>query len=181
MQQTRPLLIFFRIMSYLLSASIVGIIGYSLYQRSEPVSVIHGNYGHYPLLFTLEKTNDPISKMLIRTFENSCEVVEANGDTHFFAEPADMLLWLKEMPRGQHYWRWVYTIDTHRWINATLAWYGIRDKTVMGYGFGARERRCHSCIDFETLQQRMRDNQTLLNPKVRKALLEDNYHKNIGI
>ena len=165
----------FKIISYVLLIGIVTILGYSIYSSSEPVSVVHGNKGHYPLLFTLEKTNDPVSKMLIRDFANACEVVEENGDTYFFAEPADMLLWLKEKPRGKRYWLWVYTIDTNRWINAKFAWYGVTDKTVMGYGFGARERKCKKCIDFEELTKRIHQNQTLLNPKVRKELLEDNY------
>ena len=166
---------FFRVISYILLVTIMIIIGYSIYYENEPVSVIHGNKGHYPLLFTLEKTNDPISKMLIRDFSNSCEVVKENGDTYFFAEPADMIIWLKDKPRGKRYWLWVYTIDTNRWINAKLAWYGITDKTVMGYGFGAREKKCKKCIDFEELTKRIHQNQTLLNPKVRKELLEDNY------
>ena len=166
---------FFQTASYVLSGIVVAILGYSLYSSSEPISVIHGNQGGYPLLFTLDKTNDPVSKMLIREFRNACEVVEENGDTHFFAEPADMILWLSGKPVGKHYRLWVYTIDTGRWINAKLAWYGVTDKTVMGYGFGAREKRCESCIDYRELQKRIHQNQTLLNPKVRKALLEDRY------
>ena len=165
----------FKILSYILLLTISAIIGYSLYSSNEPISLIKGNKGHYPLNFTLNKTNDPISKMLIRSYENACEVVEENGDTHFFAEPADMILWLKKRPRGKKYWLWVYTVDTHRWIKAQLAWYGVTDKTPMGYGFGARERKCKNCIDFKELQQRVYHNQTLLNPKVRKELLEDNY------
>ena len=166
---------FFKKLSYILSITIGLILGYSLYTQSEPVSVLHKNIGHYPLNFTLNKTNDPISKMLIRDFTNACEVVEENGDTYFFAEPADMMIWLQDKPRGKRYWLWVYTIDTNRWINAKLAWYGVTDKTVMGYGFGARERKCKKCIDFEELTKRVYQNQTLLNPKVRKELLEDNY------
>ena len=166
---------FFKLISYLLLSLITIILIYSLYSSSEPVSVVHGNRGHYPLIFTLEKTNDTISKMVIRDFRNSCEVVEESGDTYFFAEPADMLFWLFDKPRGERYWLWVYTIDTNRWINAKLAWYGVTDKTVMGYGFGARERRCKKCIDFKELEKRIQQNQTLLNPKVRRELLEDNY------
>lgn len=165
----------FGILSYLLTLAIIILLGYAHYRSDEPVTIIRGNTAGYPLHFRLEKTNDPISKMLIREYRNACEVVETNGDTHFFAEPADMLLWLQSKPRGTHYTQWVYTIDTHRWIKAELAWYGVTDKTVMGYGFGAREKRCATCIDYPTLQRRIRHNQTLLNPKVRKALLEDRY------
>ncbi len=167
---------YFQSLSYILLSIIIIIIVYSLYTENEPVSVISGNKGHYPLLFTLNKTNDPISKMLIRNFENACEIVEENGDTYFFAEPADMIIWLSNKPKGKRYWLWVYTIDTNRWINAKLAWYGTTDKTVMGYGFGARERKCKKCINFEELTKRIHQNQTLLNPKVRKELLEDNYN-----
>lgn len=162
-------------LTYILIFLIVLIVSYSLYSSQEPVSVVHNNTTYHPISFTLKKTNDTISKMLIRDYENACEVVLQNGDTWFFAESADMVLWLKTQPIGTKKHLWVYTIDTHRWIDATIAWYGIRDKTVMGYGFGARERRVGDAIDYEEMKKRVLHSQTLLNPKVRKKLLQDNY------
>jgi len=167
----------FKILSYILAVSAFGLIAFSIYKSDEPVSVIRGNKLGYPLPFTLNKTNDTISKMLIRSYENACEVVKESGDTYFFAEPADMILWLKEQPIGEKMKLWVYTIDTKRWIDANLAWYGVRDKTIMGYGFGAREGKTKESIDFKEMRRRVLHNETLLNPKIRKRLLEDNYER----
>jgi hypothetical protein len=166
---------FFRYGSYLLALGVVVIIGYALAQRDEPVWVVRGNYAMEPLDFKLNHTNDPISKMLIRQRENAAEAVGEDGRTYFFNDPGDLILWLKDQPVGARIKLWVYTIDTHRWIDARIAWYGIRDRTVMGYGFGAREQRCDECISFDQMRLRMLHDETLLNPVIRKRLLEDHY------
>lgn len=163
--------------TYILLFCVVTIIGYSSYLSDEPISVIHSNNSHTPLNFALNKTNDTISKMLIRERQNSCQVILKNGDTWFFAEPGDMILWLKEKNIGKNIYQWVYTVDTNRWIEVHLAWYGIRDKTVMGYGFAAREKRSKDSISYEEMRRRMLHGETLLNPRIRKHLLEDLYEK----
>lgn len=168
---------FWHILSYLLLLCIVGIISYSLYKSDEPVSVVYGNKTHSPLNFILNKTNDTISKMLIRDKENACEVVLTNGETWFFAEPGDMIIWLNEKSFRAKAYEWVYTIDTNRWIEAHIAWYGVRDKTIMGYGFAAREHQCKECINYQEMRRKMLHGETLLNPRIRKHLLEDLYEK----
>jgi len=167
--------VFYNFTTTLLGLAVVVILIFSLYKSNEPVSVVYGNTNYSPLEFELKQTNDTISKMLIRDRENSCEVVLESGATWFFAEPADMVLWLKDRRVGEKNRLWVYTIDTKRWIEARIAWYGIRDKTVMGYGFGAREVKTQECIDYESMSKRVLHGETLLNPRMRKHLLEDNY------
>jgi len=165
-----------QITAYFTFSIIIGILLYSIIQKQEPVSVVKGNYDFTPLNFTLENTNDTICKMLIRERENSAQVILANGDTYFFNDPGCMILWIKEYKKNNKIAKlWIYTTDTHRWIDAKMAWYGIRDKSVMGYGFGAREKKCKGCIDFKEMRIRMLHNETLLNPVIRKRLLEDNY------
>ncbi len=166
-----------RIFSYLFAFFIVVIIFFSIYKKDDPIFVVKGNTKAYPIPFTLEKTNDTISKMLIRSYENAAEAVKENGDTYFFGEPADMILWLKEQALGEKIKLWVYTIDTKRWIDAKIAWYGVKDKTPLGYGFGAREKKQKGLIDFFEMKRRVLQNETLLNPKIRKRLLEDDYQK----
>ena len=169
--------IWFKYIAYILFLLVAIILGYSMYQKQDPIWIIKGNYDMRPLNFELENTNDTISKMLIRDRENAAQAILANGDTYFFNDPGDIILWLKDKSVGANIKLWIYTIDTHRWIDAKIAWYGIRDKTVMGYGFGAREHRCKECISYEQMRLRMLHDETLLNPIVRKRLLENDYAK----
>ncbi len=41
----------------------------------------------------------------------------------------------------------------------------------MHYGFGAREKKCGECIDFEEMRLRMIRGENLTDPKIRKKLL----------
>jgi len=168
----------FKIVSFLLAIVVASILLYSSFHKKDPVSVVKANYDKKPLNFILEETNDVVCKMLIRKKENSAQAVDKNGNTHFFNDPGCMVLWLNEQKDSiNNYKLWIYTLDTHRWIDAKIAHYGIRDKTIMGYGFGARERKKRDSISFKEMYHRMITNQTLLNPKIRKSLLEDNYDK----
>ena len=86
-----------------------------------------------------------------------------------------MMIWLEEQPYKESIRLWVYTKDTKRWLNARLAHYTTRDKTVVGYGFGASERELKDSISFEEMRVRMLKEEHLLNPKVRKRLLKNRY------
>jgi len=85
------------------------------------------------------------------------------------------MIWLEEQPHKESIRLWVYTNDTNRWLNARLAHYTTRDKTVIGYGFGAYEKKNRDSISFEQMRSRMLKGENLLNPKVRKRLLEGRY------
>jgi len=41
----------------------------------------------------------------------------------------------------------------------------------MHYGFGAREKKCKECINFDEMRIRMLRGENLTNPKIRKKLL----------
>jgi len=166
-----------RKITYTLIIFIIAILVYAKFNENEPISVIHGNYSMHPLNFPLNKTDDIVSKMLIREYRNSAEAVDIDGDTYFFAEPADMIIWLENQSHSKHFTFWVYTMDTKRWIDATVAWYNTTDNTVMGYGFGAREHKKKSYITFNQMRRRVKTGQTMLNPKVRHKLLEEKYYK----
>jgi len=161
--------------SALLGVVIAGMILFFMLQTHDPVSVIRGNYERKPLTFTLKQTNDVVCKMLIRSYDNSAQAVDSRGNTHFFNDPGCMVLWLREQPDRAQIRLWIYTLDTHRWIDARRAWYGLKERTVMGYGFGAREKQKRGSIGFEEMYRRMLRGETLLDPKVRKSLLEDDY------
>lgn len=151
------------------------VIIYSIAVRDEPLLKSRGNRTGYPVNFIPGHTIDPVSKMLIRRYENSAEAVLANGDTYFFGEPADMILWIDTHHKETIQNIWVYTQDTHRWLYAPNAWYATRENTPVGYGIGAREHRCRHCIPYSVMKQRVLEGETLLNPRIRKRLLEDNY------
>ncbi len=163
------------VISVSLAAVIAGVLTFSLATASDPVSVVRGNYEMRALNFTLEKTDDVVCKMLIRSYDGSAQAVEENGETHFFNDVGCLVTWLLQQPRGKKIIPWVYTLDTRRWIDARLAWYGTSDTTVVGYGFGAREKKRPGTVSFDEVKRRVRTHRTLLDPATRKMILENRY------
>jgi hypothetical protein len=125
-----------------------------------------------PLPLKLNFTNDPYCKMLISTQENSSQVIAPDGRTWFFDDPGCMILWLDKKPFQDSAKIWIYSLDTHQWIDARKAWYGRTDDTAMHYGFGAREHKTKDAIDFATMRLYVLRGEHLGNPKIRKMLLE---------
>jgi hypothetical protein len=164
-----------KIFSQLLLVLILSIIGYSIVQEDNPIEIVKGNLLYKPIPFILEKTDDTICKMLIHSYYGSSQAITKNGDTYFFNDIGCMMIWLEEQPYKESIRLWVYTKDTKRWLNARLAHYTTRDKTVVGYGFGASERELKDSISFEEMRVRMLKEEHLLNPKVRKRLLKNRY------
>ena len=143
----------------------------SVAKKEQPVVFVEGNKEKKPLPIKLGFTNDIQCKMLIKDLNNSAEVISPEGKTWFFDDTGCMVLWLKDKKFANKAKIWVHTIDTDKWIDAKKAWYGVRDHTQMHYGFGAREKRCKECIDFEEMRLRMLRGENLTNPKIRKKLL----------
>jgi hypothetical protein len=164
-----------KIISRILFIIIIAILGYSLMQKNNPIEVVRGNLSYKPIPFTLEKTDDTICKMLIRSYKGSSQAIKENGDTYFFNDIGCMMIWLKEQPHRDKIKLWVYTSDTNRWLDAKLAHYTTQDRTVIGYGFSAYEEKLDKSISFDKMRERMDRDEHLLNPKVRKRLLENKY------
>ena len=143
----------------------------SMAKKEGPVTIVKGNRAFKPLPIKLGATNDTQCKMLIRTQRNSAEVIAPDGRTWFFDDPGCMVLWLENREWKEDAVLWVHTIDSKKWIDARKAWYGIKDHTAMHYGFGAREKKCPDCIDFEQMRLRMLRGENLTDPKIRKKLL----------
>jgi nitrous oxide reductase accessory protein NosL len=159
------------LLSIALLIAVIAIVFVSLAKKEGPVTVVKGNTAFKPLPIKINHTNDTQCAMLIKSERNACEVIAPDGRTWFFDDPGCMILWLKERDWADKAVLWVHTLDTHRWIDARKAWYGIRDATEMRYGFGAREKKCDGCIDFEEMRLRMLRGENLTNPKIRKKLL----------
>jgi len=159
------------LLSIALLIAVIAIVFVSMAKKDAPVTIAKGNTAFKPLPIKLNHTNDTQCAMLIKSEYNACEAIAPDGRTWFFDDPGCMILWLKERDWADRAVLWVHTIDTNRWIDARKAWYGIRDATEMRYGFGAREKKCAECIDFEEMRLRMLRGENLTNPKIRKKLL----------
>ncbi|NKQ40831.1 MAG: hypothetical protein HF962_04595 [Sulfurovum sp.] len=165
MKRVLPILV-----SLVMIAIVVGIL-VSMAKDSATITVVKGNHDMKPLPIKLGQTNDPQCAMLIHTEENAAQVVAPDGRTWFFDDPGCMVLWLKQKSFKDKAKLWVYTIDTKRWTDARRAKYGVRDITVMHYGFGAREDETNETISFDEMLLRMYRGENLSNPKIRKKLL----------
>jgi len=159
------------IFSTILIIAVLVTILLSLSKKEQPITIVKNNTTFKPLPIKLNFTNDTECKMLIKTEKNAVEVIAPDGRTWFFDDPGCMILWLQKRDFKDRAVIWVHTIDTNRWIDARKAWYGVRDYTAMHYGFGAREKRCKDCIDFNEMRLRMLRGENLTNPKIRKKLL----------
>ena len=159
------------VLTTILIIAAIAIIFISMAKEEQPVTIVKGNTAFKPLPIKIDKTNDTECKMLLKTYKNALEVIAPDGRTWFFDDPGCMVLWLKDKPWRKKAVIWVYTIDTNRWIDARKAWYGVTDSTAMHYGFGAREKKCPKCINFEEMRLKMLRGENLTNPKIRKKLL----------
>jgi copper chaperone NosL len=165
MKKLIPLLIILVIMS------IIAVVFVSMAKDKQPVVIVKNNTEMKALPLKVNFTNDAYCKMLITTKRNSMQVVSPDGKTWFFDDPGCMVLWLQDKSFKVDAKLWVYTIDTKTWLDAKTAWYGIKDKTEMHYGFGAREKKTEGSIDYIEMELRILRGEHLGNPKIRKKLL----------
>ncbi len=163
-----------KVLSILLTVAILVVIAILLisqFKKDAPIVVAKGNYKQEPLPIKLNKTNDTVCAMLIKTQINAAEVALKDGRTWFFDDPGCMVKWLKDKPFKDSAKLWVYTVDTHKWVDARKAKYLTTYHSAMHYGFGAVEKDKNGTIDFNEMVLRMYRNETLANPKFRKKLL----------
>jgi len=117
----------------------------------------------------------PKCRMPLETKENASQVVFNDGRTYIFDDPGCFILWLDKLQVDiKDVNIWIYSKDSTMWIDAKKAYYSIIDKTAMGYGFGAYEKKENNYINFDTMSYKMLNNQTMANPKIRKELLGNN-------
>jgi len=165
MKKILPLLII------LLILGITAVVFISMAKNDQPITIVKGNTEMKALPLKVNFTNDPYCKMLITKEDNAAQVVAPDGKTWFFDDPGCMVLWLQDKDFKKSAKIWVHTLDTHKWIDAKSASYGVKDRTEMHYGFGARENKTDETIDFDEMVLRMYRGENLTNPKIRKKLL----------
>ncbi len=165
MKKLLPLLIILVILG------ISAVIFVSIAKKDQPITIVKGNMEMKALPLKVNFTNDPYCKMLITKERNTAQVVSPEGKTWFFDDPGCMVLWLQDKGFKNEAKLWVHSMDTDKWIDAKIASYGVKDKTEMHYGFGARENKTDETIDFTEMELRMYRGENLTNPKIRKKLL----------
>ena len=164
MKKVLPLLVVIVFMT------IIAMIFVSMAKENQPITIVKGNLEQKALPLKLNFTNDTQCKMLIKTEENTAQVVASDGRTWFFDDPGCMVLWLEGKGFKESAKLWVHTLDTKQWVDARTASYAVAEHTAMHYGFGARENIDKS-INYKEMRLRMLRGENMTNPKIRKKLL----------
>jgi len=158
-------------LAVLVLVSIIVIIFTSLAKNKQMIVVQEGNFKRLPLVMEVNKYQDSDCGMVITGLDYASQVVAPNGKTWFFHDHGDFVLWLKDKKFKEDVLIWVMSRDTKKWIDAKKAFYSLREKTPMGFGFGAYEKKLDGFIDFETMKLRVLRGETLRNPLIKKQLL----------
>ncbi|QKF82170.1 hypothetical protein [Halarcobacter ebronensis] len=145
----------------------------SMSSQKKMVTIQEGNHEHKPLDITLNHFQDTQCGMTIESLRHSVQVVSPDGKTWFFDDVGCFALWFKNIAFQKDAVIWVYTNDTNQYIDGRVAHYNIVDKTPMGYGFGAYEKKGENMIDFNEMLLRMYRGENLTNPLLRKKLLSE--------
>ncbi|MRI59061.1 MAG: hypothetical protein C6H99_06110 [Epsilonproteobacteria bacterium] len=110
--------------------------------------------------------------MQLESKEHSAQAIMPNGRVYFFDDPGCMALWIKDQKDAKRIKLWVYTDDTHRYIEAKKACYRLGVQTPMNYGFGAYEKRRDGCVGFDRFVAMMARGENMTNPAIKKRILE---------
>lgn len=130
------------------------------------------NVTHQPLEYKDNTLQCPQCNMFIVGKKDTAQIITTDEKTHFFDDVGCAILWIRNNKlTTQSITFWVYTRDTHTYIDASKAFYSITDSTPMKYGFAAYEKKQPSFISFEEMQLRMLRGENMSDPRVRKKLL----------
>ncbi|MBU0720476.1 nitrous oxide reductase accessory protein NosL [bacterium] len=143
----------------------------SLASSQNMIVIREGNLKMLPLEMELNKYQDSDCGMVIEDLHYASQVIAPNGKTWFFHDHGGFVHWLEDKSFKEDAVIWVMSRDTQKWIDAKKAFYSLRDKTPMGYGFGAYEIRKAAHVDYDTMRLRMLRGETLNNPFIKKQLL----------
>ncbi len=139
----------------------------------EKVSVYkENNKNGKPLDFAPKEVQCVECTMQLEKKRDSAQAVLTNGRTYFFDDPGCMALWLKNKDYSTMK-LWVFTRDTHRYIDALKACYRLGEITPMNYGFGAYEKKVKGCVDFEKFLRMMYRGENMKDPAIRKKYIRE--------
>ena len=130
------------------------------------------NIQKLPLEFKKNGVICPQCNMPLESKKYTAQAITKDNKTHFFDDIGCMVLWLKEKNiELKSVKLWVYSVDSQKYLDALTAYYSIKDKTPMNYGFGAYEKREDGLIGFEEMRIKMLRGENLANPRIRKKIL----------
>ena len=109
----------------------------------------------------------PLPKSNIHT-----SFIKGNSITEYFDDIGCMVLWMKENNIDlKSVDIKVFSNDTKKYIDATVAFYRFDEKTPMMYGFSAYEKSQENSIEFDEVYMKMLRGEHMANPKIRKQIL----------
>lgn len=155
---------------------VIGIVLIFVYLNIRNQSVLDViNDEKVPLEWKENTIQCPQCNMFLVGKEHTAEAITPDNKTHFFDDPGCLVLWIEENHKNQdkEIVKWVYTLDSKKWVNALQAHYSINDKTPMEYGFGAYENMKKDFIDYDEMRLRMLRGENMTNAKIRKKILGD--------
>jgi len=158
------ILIFFPFLS-------LGIVAYLYYQTHQDVTQ-HVNHSHTPLEFKDNTLQCPHCFMYLVGKKHTAQAIDTTGKTYFFDDPGCLVLWIKDQKiAAETLTLWVYSMDSHQWIDMKKAYFDTKELTPMEHGFAAYAKAKEGFIDFEEMQLRVLRGETMANPKIKKQLL----------
>jgi len=166
MKSLRPLLIILAIIGLIVTLFL------TLAEKQNMVTVFEGNVAQKPIPMTLNHYQDAECGMLIDELNYASQVVAPNGKTWFFHDHGGMVKWLEERTFKNEAVIWVHGLDTETWIDGRKASYTRDEETPMFYGFGAYAKGSEDRISFQQMQEYTLRGETMVNPSIRKQLLE---------
>ncbi len=143
----------------------------SVASQKQMIVIKEGNVKKVPLEMVVNKYQDSDCGMVIDNMDYISQVISPSGKTWFFHDHGGFIKWLEDKEFRDSSTIWVMSRDTKKWIDGRSAFYSLVDKTPMGYGFGAYEKKAPTHVDFDTMRLRMLRGETLNNPHIRKQLL----------
>ena len=140
-------------------------------QKTRDVTQI-SNHMHTPLEFKDNALQCPHCFMYLVGKKHTAQAIDTAGKTYFFDDPGCLILWIKEQKiASETLTLWIYSMDTHRWIDMRKAHFDTKEITPMGHGFAAYENAQEGFIDFEEMHLHMLRGESMANPKIKKQLL----------
>ena len=140
-------------------------------QKTRDVTQI-SNHTHTPIEFKDNTLQCPRCFMYLVGKKHTAQAIDAAGKTYFFDDPGCLILWTKEQKiASETLTLWIYSMDTHRWIDMRKAHFDTKEITPMGHGFAAYENAQEGFIDFEEMHLHMLRGESMANPKIKKQLL----------
>jgi hypothetical protein len=159
-----------KIIPLLIFVAIIIIIFLSLAKKEQMVTVYKDNPSQKPIELKLHHLQDPECKMVVKSKQHSTQVAAKSGKTWIFDDIGCMVLWLKDKDI-EDFKLWVYTQDSHKWIEAKDAYFSVDEVTPMRHGFGAYEHNKDGFIKYDEVKNRVLRGEDLTNPIIRKKIL----------